>query len=272
MHLCFAVGIASYIVSVATLPIAGKSGLDSFHLHFCLKPQKADFDPGPNGLGTSAHPSIGELDGISARSSEDIVPVEECKRGLRAASISDEALYRRCAGEGDGEGEEESGAESDSEEDSSGDTGGDDNADEDAENIQLASNSPRQDCILTQMALFPMPNIGLCESLPDTLPKPKPAPPVTPVPAPVTPEPQPVPAPAPAHKPVPVHAGGPARAIPKRANVNPVPGRVLAQSLKLGEENPACEESKSSLCSLSSARIQLCFGGAADKGGDGDGN
>ena len=40
MHLCFAVGIASYIVSVAALPIAGKSGLDSFHFHLRLKPQQ----------------------------------------------------------------------------------------------------------------------------------------------------------------------------------------------------------------------------------------
>ena len=198
--------------------------------------KNADFDPGPNGLGTSAYPSKGERDGISARSPEDIVPVEECKRGLRAVPIFDEALYRRCAGEGEGEGEdeEESGSESDSNEDSSGDTGGDDNADEDAENIQLASNSPRQDCILTQMGLFPMPNFGLCESLSDRPPTPNPAPPVTPVPAPVTPEPQPAPAPAPAtapapaHKPVPVDADGPARAIPRRAIENPVLEGMLA--------------------------------------------
>ena len=133
-----------------------------------------------------AHPSQGERDSVSARSLEDVVPVEECKRGLRAVPIFDEALYRRCAGEGEGEGEgeEESSSESDSNEDSSGDTGGDDNADEDAENIQLASNSPRQDCILTQMGLFPMPNFGLCESLSDRPPTPNPAPPVTPVPGP----------------------------------------------------------------------------------------
>ncbi len=139
------------------------------------------------------------------------MPVEECKRALTVApfSVSDKALYRRCSGEG--EGEEEIGADDD------GGTSSDDLDDEDDGNAQIASNSPRQDCILTQMELFPMPDFGLCESLPDTPPEPNPAPPVTPGPAPVTPPPAPQPAPQPARKPVPVDADGPARAIPKRA-------------------------------------------------------
>ena len=134
------------------------------------------------------------------------MPVEECKRALGAAPVFDEALYRRCAGEDEGE------------EDHDFDDGSwdDDDDDGDAGDTQIASNSPRQDCILTQMELFPMPNFGLCESLPDTSPTPNPTPPVTPVPVPVTAQPQPVPAPAPARKPVPVDADGPARAIPKR--------------------------------------------------------
>ena len=120
-----------------------------------------------------------------------------------------EALYRRCAGEGDGEGENRA--------DSDSDEGSDDNDDGDAENIQLASNSPRQDCILTQMGLFPMLNFGLCESLSGTPPTPNPAPPVKPAPAPVSSQPVPASAPAPARKSVPVNANGPARAVPERA-------------------------------------------------------
>ena len=146
------------------------------------------------------------------------MPVEECKRTLHTESVSDEFVYRRCAGEG--EGEEESGFNGDSEEGGGDDAGGTYDDDGDIDNTQIASNSPRQDCILTQMELFPMPNFGVCESLPDTPPTPDSVPPVTPAPDPITPQPQPEPAPAPpppsAHKPVPADAGGPARAIPKR--------------------------------------------------------
>lgn len=157
------------------------------------------------------------------------MPYEECKRALHAASILDESLYRRCAGEGEAEGEEELGGDGHTEESGDDDTGGHDNDGGNIDNAQIASNSPRQDCVLTQMGLFPMPNFGLCESLPDTPPTPNPAPPVTPLPAPVTPQPQPEPAPAPAlapppvPKPVPVDAGGPAKAIPKRAVEDSVP-------------------------------------------------
>ena len=151
------------------------------------------------------------------------MPVEECKRAFHTESVSDEALYRRCAGQG--EGEEESGFESDTEEGGDDNTGGTYHNDGDNDTTQIASNSPRQDCILTQMELFPMPNFGVCESLPETPPTPDPVPPVTPTPDPITPQPQPEPAVAPApgpgpppsaHKPVPANAGGPARAIPKR--------------------------------------------------------
>ena len=143
------------------------------------------------------HSSKDDLEGISARSPEDVVPVEECKRALSAAPVFDEALYRRCAGEDESD-----------EDDELDDGDWDDDDGGDADNAQISSNSPRQDCILTQMELFPMPNFGLCESLPDAPPTPDPAPPVTPIPAPVTP--------APALAPVPVDADGPARAIPKR--------------------------------------------------------
>ena len=150
------------------------------------------------------------------------MPVEECKRALRTELASIEVLYRRCAGEGESEEESESGG--DTEEGGDHDTGGAYDDDGDIINTQIASNSPRQDCILTQMALFPMPAFGVCESLPDTPPTPDPAPPVSPAPNPVTPQPQPEPVPAPApapppasaHKPVPADADGPARAIPKR--------------------------------------------------------
>lgn len=196
---------------------------------------RAEFDPGRNGLEVSGRASIGERGDIFARSPEDVVPLEECKRALHAASILDEALYRRCAGEGEGEGEEESRGDGGTEEGGNDDTGGNDDDGGDIDNAQTASNSPRQDCILTQMGLFPMPNYGLCESLPDTPPTPNPAPPVTPVPAPVTPQPQPEPAPAlappPTRKPVPVDAGGPARAIPKRAVEHCVLEGVKAWSL-----------------------------------------
>ena len=150
------------------------------------------------------------------------MPVEECKRALHTESASDEAIYRRCAGEGDGE--EESGFDGNSEEGGDDETGGTYDDDGDNDNTQIASNSPRQDCILTQMELFPMPNFGVCESLLETPPTPDPVPPGTPAPDPITPQPRPEPAPAPApapappsaHKPVPADAGGPARAIPKR--------------------------------------------------------
>ena len=150
------------------------------------------------------------------------MPVEECRRALHTESVSDEALYRRCAGEG--EGEEESGLDGDTQEGGDDDTGGTHDNDGDIDATQIASNSPRQDCILMQMELFPMPNFGVCESLPETPPTPDPVSPVTPAPDPITPQPQPRPAPAPApappppsvHKPVPADAGGPARATPKR--------------------------------------------------------
>ena len=164
------------------------------------------------------------MKGVSARS-PDVVPVEECRRALRTDSASNGVLYRRCAGEGEGEEESEFGGET--EEGGDHDTGGAYDDDGDIDDTQIASNSPRQDCILTQMALFPMPAFGVCESLPDTPPTPDPAPPVSPAPDPITPQPQPEPASAPApapapapppsaHKPVPVDADGPARAIPKR--------------------------------------------------------
>ena len=152
------------------------------------------------------------------------MPVEECRRALHTAPVSDEALYRRCAG--GGEGEEESGFDGNRAEGGDDDTGGNDDDDGDNDSTQTASNSPRQDCILTQMGLFPMPSFGVCESLPETPPTPDPIPPVAPAPNPITPEPEPEqapgPAPAPvpppplAHKPVPANAGDPARAIPKR--------------------------------------------------------
>ena len=150
-----------------------------------------------------AHPSNNDVEGISLRSPEDVLPVEECKRALSAAAVFDEALYRRCAGEDEGD------------EDNELDDGAwDDDDDGDADNTQISSNSKRQDCILTQMELFLMPDFGLCESLLDGPPTRNPAPPVTSVPAPVTPA--PAPAPAPARKTVPVDADGSARAIPKR--------------------------------------------------------
>ena len=67
--------------------------------------------------------------------------VEECKRALHIESVSDEALYRRCAGEGEDEEE--------SEFDGSCEGGGDDNTngtyndDGNIDNTQIASNSPR---------------------------------------------------------------------------------------------------------------------------------
>ena len=166
-----------------------------------------------------------------------MVPVEECRRALGTESASNEALYGRCAGKGEGEGEEESGFGGDIEEGGDHDTGGTYNDDGDIDETQIASNSPRQDCVLTQMALFPMPAFGVCESLPDTPPTPDPAPPVSPAPDPITPQPQPEPAPAPApappppsaYKPVPVDAGGPARAITKR---------VIQDGDLEGESNP----------------------------------
>ena len=113
------------------------------------------------------------------------MPVEECRRALHTESVSDEALYRRCVGEG--EGEEESGFDGNSEEGGDDDTGGTYGDTGDIDNTQIASNSPRQVCILTQMELFPMPNFSVCESLPETLSTPGPVPPVTPTPNPITP-------------------------------------------------------------------------------------
>ena len=207
--LCYAVGIVTNIASIVALPIVGRSSFGFIHLYLPFKSRKTDFGLELVDLRSIVHLSKRGREGVSARSPEDVVPVEECRMALRATPIFDEALYRRCAGEGESEAENRD--DSDSDEDS------DDNDDGDAENIQLASNSPRQDCILTQMGLFPMPNFGLCESLSDTPPTPNTAPPVTPAPAPVTPQPVPASAPAPARKPVPVNANGPARAVPKRA-------------------------------------------------------
>lgn len=155
------------------------------------------------------------------------MPVAICKRALRAGSVSDESLHRRCAGEGAGDGEFEGDSESNGDFDqvennvSDGD-GNDDNAD--IENNQIASNSPRQNCILA-MGLMQLPDWGLCDSLSDAPPStsdPVPlinsAPDAHPLPPPSPPQPAPAPAPTPApiRKPVPVNAGGPGRAIPKR--------------------------------------------------------
>lgn len=213
--LCCAVGITVHIMRVISLPVVGNLGLSSLHLLLAFRLRELTSEPGPNGLVFRGRANRGEHGSIFTRSPEDIVPVEECKRALRTASILDEALYRRCAGEGEGEGEgeDERGGDGYTEESDDNDIGGNDDDGGDIDNAQIASNSPRQDCILTQMGLFPMPNFGLCESLPDTPPTPSPAPPITPVPAPA---PDPGLAPPPARKPVPVDAGGPARAIPKR--------------------------------------------------------
>lgn len=184
------------------------------------------------------------------------MPVEECKRAFSAAPIFDEALYRRCAG-----GDE--GGEDDELDDGSWDD--DDDDDGDADNTQQTSSSPRQDCILTQMELFPMPNFGLCESLPDAPPTPNPAPPVTPIPAPVVP----APAPAPARKPLPVDADGPARAIPKREIEPHILRRVLARS---PDDDIARDLARPSSDSRSSADInRRCGGSGGGDGGGGDG-
>ena len=182
------------------------------------------------------------------------MPVEECKRALGAAPVLDEALYRRC--DGDGEAEEENEADNDSEESDSSDADDDDGG---ADNAQIASNSPRQDCILTQMELFPMPNLGLCTSLPDTPPTPNSATPVTPDPAPVPP--QPAPAPAPALKPVPVDADGPARAIP----IHDLQG-ILTRNPYLDNEGPTDEECKLSSDPTSSPGTRRRCGGREGEG------
>lgn len=262
-HLYYAVGITTHIVSIIALPIAGKQNLNFTHLHLLSNRNKlVSIDPGLIILKIIAHARERDLEVISVRSPEDMVPVEECKRALTLAPflVLDKVLCRRCSGEG--EGEEEIGA------DDNGDTSSDDLDDEIYGNTQIASNSPRQDCILTQMELFPMPKYGLCESLPDTPPAPNPAPPVTPGPAPVTPPPAPPPAPQPARKPVPVDADGPARAIPKPAIKDHSLKGVSARS-----EDPACEEVKRSLDSRSCADIRRrCDGSAGgDDGGEGEG-
>ena len=208
------------------LPVS-KASTSLTQSYFTNRNKLASIDPGLIISEIIAHARERDLEVISARSPEDIVPVEECKRALTVApsSVLDQVLYRRCSGEG----EEEIGAEDD------GGTSSDDLDDEDDSNTQIASNSPQQDCILTQMELFPMPDFGLCESLPDTPPAPNPAPPVTPSPAPITPP----PAPQPARKPVPVDADGPARAIPKRAIKDHSLKGVSARS-----EDPAFEEER----------------------------
>ncbi len=119
------------------------------------------------------------------------MPAEEYKRALLTVSIFDEALYRRYTGEGE---IKESGADGDIKEGEDSDSGVGYNNDGDT-----------------------MP------------PTPNSAPVVTPVPAPVPPQPLPAPAqvPPPAHKPVPVDAGGPARAIPKRVIKHSRSGRIV---------------------------------------------
>ena len=215
LNLWYAVGIAIHAVSIIALPIAGKSRFNNVQPHLPIWLHGADFNSGPIDASITLHLSKRDREGIAARSPEDVVPVADCKRAPVAKSNFNEALYRRCGEEGEGEGE--GGEESEPD----GDGEGEGEEDGDAENVQTASNSPRQDCILTQMALFPMPNLGLCESLPDAPPTPDPAPHVTPHPAPITPPPPPAesvsePVPVPAHKPVPANAGGPARAVPKQ--------------------------------------------------------
>ncbi|KAF6236666.1 hypothetical protein HO173_004957 [Letharia columbiana] len=117
------VGITLHIVSIVALPIAGS----------------IDFE-------IITHPNKHDLEGISAWSPDDVVAVEHCKRALGAASIFDEVLYRRYGG--DGEGEEENGADEGRSGDGGDDgTSGNDNDDGDADDTQIASNSPRQDCI-----------------------------------------------------------------------------------------------------------------------------
>ena len=232
-----------------------------------LSPTPADVGEGPIDFEIVTHPSTRDPKGISARSPEDVVPVEDCKRALGGgAPTFDEALYRRCGG--DGEGEEESGTDSSDEESDDDSASGDDNDDGDLDNSQIASNSPRQDCILTQMELFPMPNLGLCMSIPDPPPTSNPAPPVTPVPAPVTP--QPVPELAPKHAPAPVDADGPARATPKRAIGSQSLEGLLAQSPYLDDEDPACETLKRPSDSASSADVQHRCGGGVHGVGGGD--
>lgn len=186
------------------------------------------------------------------------MPVEECKRALIAAPNSDLAVYRRCAREDEGE------------EDNELDDGSwDDDDNGDGDNTQETSNSPRQDCILMQMELFPMPNFGLCESLPDAPPTPNPAPPVAPVSAPVVPAHAPAPAPAPARKPVSVDADGPARAIPKHDIELHILKGIMA---RIPEVDPACDLAKRSSDSTSSAEIRRrCVGGGSNDGGGGEG-
>ena len=138
---------------------------------------------------------------------------------------------------GDDGGEEDNGADGSSGEgsdDGDGSTSGKDNDDGCADNTQIASSSLRQDCILKQMELFPMPNLGLCTSLPDTPPAPDPAPPATPVPAPVAPQLPPV------AKAVRVNADSPARATPKRVLKARGWEGLSAQILDLDDEDPAC--------------------------------
>ncbi|KAL9132123.1 MAG: hypothetical protein Q9175_006601 [Cornicularia normoerica] len=175
---------------------------------------------GPIDVEIFAHPRKRDSGGISARSPDDVVPVEECKGPLGAATLFDEALYRRC--DGDGGGEEDNGADGSSGE---GIDGGNDNDDGDADNTHIASNSPQHECILTQMELYPMPNLGLCTFLSHTPPTLNPAPPVAPVPSPFTPQPGPTPASAR------VNAYVPTRVTPKRVIEARGLERLLAQSL-----------------------------------------
>ena len=210
-NVCYTVGIAIHAVSIVALPIGGKQIIYSVETYLSFRLHKADFYSGPSNTEIAGHQGERNREGISARSPEDVVPAAICKRAHAAEIDLNEALYRRCD-EGEGEGEEEN--------ESSGEGEGDDDEDDDAENDQTASNSPRLDCIRTQMARFQSPDFALCESLPDTPPATDPAPPVTPPPPPPPPPAEPVPAPAPApipaRKPVPVNAGGFGREPPKR--------------------------------------------------------
>lgn len=158
------------------------------------------------------------------------MPVEECKGPLGAATLFDEALYRRC--DGDGGGEEDNGADGSSGE---GIDGGNGNDDRDADNTHIASNSPQHECILTQMELYPMPH---------THPALNPAPPVAPVPSPFTPQPGRTPASAR------VNAYVPTRVTPKRVIEARGLERLLAQSLYPDYEDPACLKFKRSLDSI----------------------
>lgn len=87
-YLWYALSITTYVVSTITLPSLGRSSLRFSHPVPFSKSLGAD-------LGITAHPSTRDRGGISARSPEDLGPVIECKRARLAASVSEQALYRR---------------------------------------------------------------------------------------------------------------------------------------------------------------------------------